>query len=490
MSAAVLGLSLLTTTLSRWQFAFTAGFHFMFVGISIGLMLVTVIFEALYTFKSTGAENYGRLAKFFGRIFIYSFATGVVTGLFMELQFGLNWSGLSKFLGDIMGAPLAVESMMAFFMESTLIGVWTITWGTINKKLHLLIGSGILLSSSFSVVWIIAINAFMQNPVGFKIVNGRARLTSLIDVLQNPQYLPEALHVLIATIIIGSFTTMGIAAWQVIHNRDKDIFKRAIMVGMLVALPAVLMQPYFGDAQGKILATGQPMKFAAIEALWDDTPKNQPAPWAAAALINEKNHTSKTLDIPNLSSYFATGNFNSKIQISGMKTIAKNYDLKFNKNVAKSYDGQMKWYPQVHLLYWSMRWMFYFGYIFMTVVVALVLLIFRNPKAFDTHKKTLHMLGYAMWLPYITAFLGWVVAEVGRYPFVVYGIITQYDSVSANLKPIEVGISLTVIVLLDSFLMFNMIKINHDLMLRGAPTLHSNSKDIFDPFAKGVFNND
>ncbi|MGR3741766.1 cytochrome ubiquinol oxidase subunit I [Companilactobacillus sp. DQM5] len=487
MTLSVMGISLLTTTLSRWQFAITAGFHFMFVGTSIGLMLVTVVLESLYAFKKNGAENYGRLAKFYGRIFLYSFATGVVTGLFMELQFGLNWSGLSKFLGDIMGAPLAIESMAAFFMESTLIGVWIITWETINRKLHFFIGASILFSSLFSVVWIIAINAFMQNPVGFTIKNGRARLTSIINVLQNPQYLPEAMHVFIATVIIGGFTTMGIAAWQIIHNRDAKLFKRAIMIGMLVALPAVLMQPYFGDGQGKTIAAGQPMKFSAMEALWQDTPKNQPAPWAAAALINEKNHTTKALDIPRLSSYFATGNFNSKVQLPGMETIAKTYDLKFNKNVAKSYDGQMKWYPQVHTLYWSMRWMFYFGYIFMTIVVSLALLLFRDHDAFSTHKKTLRLLGYAMWLPYITAFLGWVVAEVGRYPFVVYGIITQYDSVSANLKPVEVGISLTLIVLIDAFLLFNMIKVNHNLMLTGVPEIKKDTSTIFDPFAKGVF---
>ncbi|WP_416353587.1 cytochrome ubiquinol oxidase subunit I [Agrilactobacillus fermenti] len=481
--------SLAVTTLSRIQFAMTAIVHFLFVPTSIGLLLATLIFEMLYAYGHHDTEKWGRLTLFFSRIFFFSFATGVVTGLIMELQFGMNWSAFTKMMGDIAGVPLAIESMIAFFIESTLIGMWRFTWGKLNKRVHAWFGVALLIASMFSIVWIISINAFMQNPYGYHMEGNRARLNSLISLLQNPQYRPEVLHVLFAVLILGGLVTAGISAWQILHKRDTKAFKAAVQIGLLIALPAAIVQPLQGDDQGAATAALQPMKFSAIEARYDNAGSaTTGAPWAAAALINEKNRTVKSIDIPKMGSYFAGGQFTG--MVPGMNTIAKAYHAKFDAKIAKSYDGQMQYYPPVHLLYWTLRWMVYAGYFFIIFTMLATIMLHRKNKGIEAHKKTLRTLGIIMWFPYLTTTSGWVVAEVGRYPFVVYGVLTQYDSVSPSLTVAQVATSITLFALADIFLITSMITLSHRALKQGLPELTGDYADeavTVDPFSKEAF---
>lgn len=334
-----MGLTLATiplavTNLSRMQFAVTAITHFLFVTTTIGMLLTTMIFEFMYAYGRGDTEKYGRLTLFFSRIFFFSFGTGVVTGLIMEFQFGMNWSAFTRLMGDVAGVPLAIESMISFFVESTIIGLWRFTWGKLPKRAHAWLGVGMLGASLFSIVWIIAINAFMQNPYGFRLEGDRARLTSLITLLQNPQYRPEFLHVLFAILITGGFLTAGIAAWQILHKRDTSAFKIAVQIGLLIALPAAFLQPAQGDDQGAATAALQPMKFTAIEGRYEtEGSPTTGAPWAMAALINEDTHTTKAVSIPNMGTYFGKNTFTGTMP--GMNAVAKMYHAKFDKTVCQ-----------------------------------------------------------------------------------------------------------------------------------------------------------
>ncbi|ERL65663.1 cytochrome ubiquinol oxidase subunit I [Schleiferilactobacillus shenzhenensis] len=487
MGAILATIPLGVTTLSRLQFALTAIVHFAFVATTTGMLLTTIIFEFIYAYGRGNKDQYGRLALFFSRIFIFSFATGVVTGLIMEFQFGLNWSAFARLMGDIVGVPLAIESMLAFFLESTIIGAWRFTWGMLNKKAHAWLGLAMLLSSLTSVIWIIAINAFMQNPYGFHMEGKHARLNSFITLLQNPQYLPEVLHVLFAILIVGGFLTAGISAWQILHQRDVQAFKVAVQIGLLIALPAAFIQPLQGDNQAAATVMLQPMKFTAIEGRYDNEgSKTTGAPWALAATIDEKNHKVNAITVPAMGTYFGTGKFTG--MMPGMNMVAKIYHAKFDKTVAKSYDGQMDYYPPVTLLFWAMHWMVYAGYFFTMFALAATILLHRRHKLIEEHRKTLRTLGWVLWLPYITITAGWIVAEVGRYPFVVYGLLTQYDAVSPNLTMPVVAVSLGLFFIVDAFLITTMITLSHRALKRGLPALSGLEHDEDDDtsFTGGV----
>ncbi|WP_416207832.1 cytochrome ubiquinol oxidase subunit I [Enterococcus sp. HY326] len=473
MGRVMIGSMMFVTTMSRIQFAMTAIMHFFFVPTTIGLMAATLIFELIYVFGKKENEHYGRLALFFAKLYFFSFGTGVVTGLIMEFQFGMNWSAYAYFFGDVIGVPLALEGIMAFFMESTLIGLWRFTWGKINKKLHVLFAALLLFTSLFSVVWIIMINAFMQNPVGFTMEGGRARLDSVLSLVQNPQYWPEALHVLGAIMILGGLVVCGVSAWQILKNRDRKIFKKSIQIGVLMFLPFAIIQQQMGDNQ--ITASGalQAMKFAAVEGRYENEGSDTTgAPWDIAAWINESEHTSTGIGIPGLGSYFGNGTFVGGAE--GMNEIAKTYHEKYDSEVAASYDGEMSYYPPVTLLFWCMRWMFYSGYYYVVLGTVGLLLLYRKKKSIEEHPRLLKAFGISMWFPYVTVVTGWVVAEVGRYPFVVYGIFTQLDAVSPDMTPAKIITSVTLLAIMDLLLIGTVLTIAHRTLKKGAPNIHGN----------------
>ncbi|MFT8530186.1 MAG: cytochrome ubiquinol oxidase subunit I, partial [Lentilactobacillus diolivorans] len=274
-----IGLSVLG--LSRFQFAMTTVFHFFFVPFSIGLAFIVAIMETVYVIKKD--DTYKNMAKFWGKIFLYSFAVGVVTGIIQEFQFGMNWSEYSRFMGDIFGAPLAIEALAAFFMESTFIGLWMFTWDRFNKVIHCLFIWLTAFGSTLSAVWILAANSFMQNPVGYAInaSTHRVQMTSFSAVVSNRQLWNEFPHVIFGAFLTASFVVAGASAWRLLKKDHEHFYRKSLKVGLIIGLCACLGSVWSGDTQTRYLINSQPMKFSAMEGLYkNSTNKGE---WAPAA---------------------------------------------------------------------------------------------------------------------------------------------------------------------------------------------------------------
>lgn len=283
-----LGLDILG--LARFQFAMTTVFHFFFVPLSIGLAFVVAVMETMYAIK--GDEDYKKMAQFWGKIFLYSFAVGVVTGIIQEFQFGMNWSEYSRFMGDIFGAPLAIEALAAFFLESTFIGMWMFTWDRFNKWVHTLFIWLVMVGSSLSALWILAANSFMQNPLGY-IINqktGHVQMTSFGQVVGNPQLWNEFPHVIFGAFVTASFVIAGCCAWRLLKKDHVSFYRKSMNVALVIGLIFSLGSIASGDFQTRYLINNQPMKFAAMEGLYkDSTNKGE---WSAVSTFNTKQHKS------------------------------------------------------------------------------------------------------------------------------------------------------------------------------------------------------
>ncbi len=267
-------------SLARFQFAMTTVFHFFFVPFSIGMALVTAIMETCYV--RTHKDVYKRMTKFWGKIFLLSFAVGVVTGIIQEFQFGMNWSNYSRFMGDIFGAPLAVEALLAFFMESTFIGLWMFTWNRFKPALHAAMIWLVWLGTTLSAIWILSANSFMQHPTGFAInqATGRVKLVDFAQVITNPQLWVEFPHVVFGAFTTAGFAVAGMAAWQLWKHREPEFFKKSLRIGLLVGTISVVGAIFVGDLQTRYIINEQPMKFAATEGIYKDTKDRRHGRWS------------------------------------------------------------------------------------------------------------------------------------------------------------------------------------------------------------------
>ena len=276
--------------LARFQFAMTTIFHYFFVPFSIGTALAVAIMETFYVV--TKKEVYKTMTKFWGNIMLLSFAVGVVTGIIQEFQFGMNWSDYSRFVGDIFGAPLAVEALLAFFMESTFIGLWMFTWDNekISPKLHNVFMWLVFIGSLLSAAWILMANAFMQHPVGYEIINGRAQMTDFPALMSNPQFIYEFTHVIFGAFTLGGAIVAGLSAFKLLKVKTSDLkesnlFKKSLRLGLVLTLAGSLASVASGDLQMQALIEDQPMKFAAMEGDYEDS--GDPAAWSVIAWADE-----------------------------------------------------------------------------------------------------------------------------------------------------------------------------------------------------------
>ncbi|TVR30244.1 MAG: cytochrome ubiquinol oxidase subunit I, partial [Nitriliruptor sp.] len=253
---------------ARLQFGSTTIYHFFFVPISIGLAPLVAIFHTQYV--RTGQERYRRLAKFWGKIFLILFAMGIVTGIVQEFQFGMNWSSYSWFVGDIFGAPLALEALLAFFLESTFLGLWIFGWDRLSPKLHLATIWLVVLGTHLSAYFILAANSWMQSPVGFTIdpVTGQARLDDFVAVLTNPYLAGQFSHTIFSAWTTGAFVVLGVSAWYLLRGRDVEVFTPSARVAVTIAVVTSIGVAFVGHEQAQHLTEAQPMKIAAAEALW------------------------------------------------------------------------------------------------------------------------------------------------------------------------------------------------------------------------------
>jgi cytochrome bd ubiquinol oxidase subunit I len=268
--------------LGRLQFAITTIFHFVFVPISIGLSLLVAIMETMYVVKKN--DLFKKMAKFWGTFLLINFAVGIVTGIMQEFQFGMNWSDFSRFVGDVFGTPLAIEALLAFFLESTFIGLWVFGWDRLSKGVHLACIWLVSIGTILSALWILAANSFMQQPVGFAINNGRAEMVDFFALLTNGQLLYEFPHTVFAAFATGAFLVAGISAWKLLKKQDVTFFVQSFKIAIVVALISSLAIAQFGHGQAQYLVATQPMKMAASEGLWETS--SDLAAWTVFATID------------------------------------------------------------------------------------------------------------------------------------------------------------------------------------------------------------
>lgn len=417
----LLGVSMLD--LARFQFAMTTVFHFFFVPFSIGMGLVVSIMETMYVVKKD--EIYKKMAQFWGKIYMLSFAVGVVTGIIQEFQFGMNWSAYSRFMGDIFGAPLAIEALLAFFMESVFIGLWAFTWNKFSSLGHCILVWVTFLGSMLSAIWILTANAFMQNPVGFVIKDGKAQMASFGALLANPQLWASFAHVIVGAIITAAFVVAGMAAFGLLKKRDRDFHKKSMRVALWIGLVASICGIVTGDIQTQVMLKQQPMKFAATEGVYETT--GDSAPWSIVADLDTKDHKTKdAIEIPAVLSILTYHKMNGSVK--GMNQVDKELHAKYDHKFGKD----MSYYVPVKTLFYSFRVMAGFNMLF--VLISILGLIWTRPSKNTIEDKRwfLWVLGITTYLPFVANSCGWLITELGRFPWTVYGLFTIADSVSAS----------------------------------------------------------
>ena len=402
--------------LARIQYAATTIFHFFFVPLSIGLIFIVAIMETLYAVKKQ--KIYLDMSLFWGKIFLLSFAIGVVTGILQEFQFGMNWSEYSRFVGDVFGAPLAIEALLAFFMESTFIGVWLFGRNKLPKWAIAASAWLVAIGTLLSALWILAANSFMQEPVGIEIINGKAVLTDFMALITNPQLLVEYPHTVFGALATGAFVVGGISAFNFLKKRNIDFFARSFKIAMIIGIISGLGIAFSGHSQAQHLMESQPMKMAASEALWEDS--GDPASWAVIADLDvEKMTNNWSIEIPYALSILAYNSFSGSVE--GMKTLQAAYEQLY---------GAGNYIPPVETVFWSFRVMVVFGGLM--IVIAALGLFFEKRKSLYSKPWLLKTLIASIAMPFIANTAGWIMTEIGRQPWTVMGLYTTAQSVSPN----------------------------------------------------------
>jgi len=410
--------------LSRLQFAVATYFHFLFVPLTLGLSLLIAIMQSLHL--RTGNEEYRAMAKFWGKLFLINFVIGVVTGITLEFQFGTNWSRYSRYVGDIFGPLLAIEATVAFFLESTFIAVWAFGWKKLSPRLHTLSIWLVAIASNISALWILIANSWMQSPVGFVMKNGRPVLNDLVAVITQPYAILTILHTLAAAYVVAAFFVMGISAYHILRRQHSGFFLRSFRMALVLGLISSLFVVFEGHMHGADLAMKQPAKLAALEAHWET---GTYAPVYIFALPDqEKARNSIQIGpIPGALSILAF--HTPSAEVKGLR------DIPVSER------------PPVTAVFFSFRLMVTLGLLFALLTIAAW---FRRNKL-ESSPLLLRIMLYAIPLPYVTCALGWTVTELGRQPWIVYGLMKTTDAVSP-VAASQVGISLVAFILVYSLL--------------------------------------
>jgi cytochrome d ubiquinol oxidase subunit I len=411
-------------TLDRWQFGVTIVYHFLFVPVTIGLALLVAVMQTL-AYRRQDPE-WDRLARFFGRLFLINFAVGVVTGIVQEFQFGMNWSQYSVFVGNIFGAPLAIEGLLAFFLESTFLGLWIFGRGRLSPRIHLasiwIVSIGTMLSAFF----ILAANSWMQHPVGYRLAGGRAVLTSFGAVLANTTLWEAFFHTLAAAFVTGGALVLGVCAWQLLRHRERTGFRRAATLAAGFTAVSVLATMVVGDAQARLMDEQQPMKMAAAEAIYDS------ANGASFSVLTVGDLSGKPIyqiRIPHLLSIIADMSWNGRVEGINQTQVAE----------AQRY-GPSSYKPVFWITYWSFRVMIGAG-ILILALTAWALLLARRRRLADW-RWFLWLTVAGVVLPFVANTAGWIFTEMGRQPWIVYGLLKTAQSASPTVSTTSVALTL------------------------------------------------
>ncbi|KNX39043.1 cytochrome ubiquinol oxidase subunit I [Luteipulveratus halotolerans] len=434
--------------LARWQFAVTTVYHFLFVPVTIGLSAFVAGFHTVYLRTRNPAHL--RLSKFLGKLFTINFGLGLVTGIVQEFQFGMNWSDYSRFVGDIFGAPLAIEALLAFFLESTFLGLWIFGWGRIPEKLHVaciwIVHIGTLLSAYF----ILAANSFMQHPVGYRInpETGRAELTDFVAVLTNKVQMVTFPHTAFASYMCGAAVVLGACMWH-IHKKhvadDLPMYRTGARVGAIALLVAGAGVAISGDFQGKVMTEVQPMKMAAAEALYET---QDSAPFSILTVSSLNGEQEKVaITVPKLLSFLGTGSFDGTIH--GINDLEAQYQAKYQQAELTS---SPSYTPTLPLTYWSFRMMIGIGMSSCAVALLALWTLRRRNDAPARSRWWPWLVGFVAVAPVLGNAFGWIFTETGRQPWLVFGLFTTKSGVSPGVSTAEVATSLITFTLLYAVL--------------------------------------
>ncbi|GAA0619158.1 cytochrome ubiquinol oxidase subunit I [Streptomyces crystallinus] len=476
-----MNLALAPETLARWQFGITTVYHFLFVPLTISLAALTAGLQTAWV--RTENQKYLKATKFWGKLFLINIAMGVVTGIVQEFQFGMNWSDYSRFVGDIFGAPLAFEALIAFFFESTFIGLWIFGWDKLPKKIHLACIWMVSIGTILSAYFILAANSWMQHPVGYKYnkATGRAELTDFWQVLTQDTTLVVVFHTLTAAFLTGGAFMVGVSAIHLRRKKHIPVMRTSLRLGLVTLVVGGLLTAVSGDQLGKVMFKQQPMKMAAAEALWDG---EKSAPFSIFAYGDvAKGHNSVEISVPGVLSFLADNNFSS--YVPGINDVNKQEQQKY---------GPGDYRPNIPVTFWGFRWMIGFGMasfaigavgLWLTRKKFLLapglrtgddevphLVLFRN-KALGTRLTGWYWF-IAIWtlgFPLIANSWGWIFTEMGRQPWVVYGVLRTKDAVSPGVSQGEVLTSMIVFTLLYAVLAVIEVRLLAKYVKAGPPEL-------------------
>jgi cytochrome d ubiquinol oxidase subunit I len=418
-----------TVDLARIQFATTSLYHFLFVPLTLGLAPLVAVMQTIW--YRTRDEAWLRLTRFFGTLMLINFAIGVATGLVQEFQFGMNWSVYSEYVGDVFGAPLAVEGLAAFFLESTFLGLWIFGWDRLSPRLHLATIWLAALGTWLSAAFILVANSWMQHPVGYTVENGRAELTSVWDLMTNKFALWAFGHTILAGVTAASVVVFGVACWHLARRRNQELMLRAAKLSLIVLVPVSAFNLWFGSNFGIVTTQLQPMKIAATEAQWNDCQPCAFSLFQIGGFTVDDQTPSYSIQVPRLLSFLATGSFDGAVQ--GMNSLQTQEERQY---------GPGTYRPHVRTTYWAMRIMAYLGtLVFLVAAVG----------AFLYRRRKLEQTRWFLWtavatipLPFLAALAGWVLTEVGRQPWIVQGLLKTADANSPSVGSTTIAVSLAV----------------------------------------------
>lgn len=407
-------------TLSRIQFGLNIGFHYLFPPLSIGLGLILIIMEGTYLW--TKKPIYENMARFWVKIFALIFAIGVATGLVQVFSFGNNWATFSRFVGDVFGSILGAEGIFAFFLEAGFLAVLIFGWDRVSPKVHFLSTILVAAGAHFSGIWIVIANSWMQTPTGHKIVgsgmNRRAVIADFWEVLLNPSSIDRLVHVIIGCWLTGAFLVLSISAFYLLKKRHTEFARKSFKIGLIVATVSVVLQLISADSTARGVAVNQPIKLAAFEGVYKT---ETPTGMYVAGIVDTKNQTVKGIELPGLLSFLVYRNFDTPVK--GLDQYPREY------------------WPNVSVVFQTYHGMiFMWGLMALSVLLALIALM---RKKLMESKWTLRLLVISVLFPELANELGWFSAEMGRQPWIVYGIMRTSEGVSRSISSGQVIGSLT-----------------------------------------------
>jgi cytochrome d ubiquinol oxidase subunit I len=449
-------------SLARWQFGLTTIYHFLFVPLTIGMVVLVAGFQTAWVV--TNNPKYLQLTKFFGKIFLINFAMGVVTGIVQEFQFGMNWSDYSRFVGDVFGAPLAMEGLLAFFFEATFIGLWIFGWDKLPKKVHLATIWMTALGVQMSAYFILAANGFMQNPVGFAIneERGRAELTDIGAVLTNTVAVNQFPHTIFASLMFAAAVIIAVTAYHLRRNQQVETMRTGMKVGLWTALFSGAGTVISGDSLGIAMVNTQPMKMAAAEALYDTTTEASFSIFTIGSLDGAQELFS--VRIPYLLSFLSTHTLDGEVE--GINDLQAQYEILY---------GAGDYTPVIWITYWSFRLMIGFG--MLSTLLAAVGLWYMRKKSKGVPSWFYPTAIWAAPLPLIAMSIGWIFTEMGRQPWVVFGLMRTEDGVSPGVTGLEILISLIGFTVIYGVLAVVEFKILLKAIKEGAPEEDDTEQD-------------